>query len=302
MINKFDDMNIPEYSDKDFWDKITHKYVKGEYRREIGDEPENQLWNYFKYCLKTGNRYFFEHPLILALKVAFSNHSCVLKEGHEIYRARIDEEHKLRDEWLEYLCIKSRENCEKNTDNVCTPTEDEKTIAEIERIRRIKNRIESGFQGFDAEGSTAPPPEYAVEGRCNPQGVSYLYAALEEHTAVAEIRPFINDTISIGILKPLRDLNLVCLDYDPTGYVSDSLFNYIQMSFSEINKEKNDAYFITQYITSLIKSLGYDGIYFRSSLVKNGTNYVIFKPDDCLVVSSKLIDLYEVNYNYTQYK
>ena len=60
-----------------------------------------------------------------------------------------------------------------------------------EKIQGIKLRMESGFQGFDAEGSSAPPRGTTEAGRCNLEGVSYLYAALEEHTAIAEIRPFI---------------------------------------------------------------------------------------------------------------
>lgn len=131
-----------------------------------------------------------------------------------------------------------------------------------------------------------------------------MYASLEEHTAIAEIRPFIRDSISVAVLKPARDLHLVNFDFEPTAVVNgrDFLFNDIQRDFSKINKSQNGDYLITQFIASLIEHLGYDGLCFRSSLVKDGTNYVIFKPSDCPAVSSKLVYLSEVNYVYGQCK
>ena len=173
-----------------------------------------------------------------------------------------------------------------------------------EKTKEIKQRIESGFQGFDANGSSAPPKGKASAGRCNPEGISYLYAALEEHTAIAEIRPFIRDSISVAVLKPTRDLRLVNFDFEPTAVVNgrDFLFDDIRRDFSKINKTQNSDYFITQFIASLIEHLGYDGLCFRSSLVKDGTNYVIFNPSDCPATSSKLVYLSEVNYVYGQCK
>ena len=121
---------------------------------------------------------------------------------------------------------------------------------------------------------------------------------MEEHTAIAEIRPFIRDSISIAVLKPDRDLRLVNFDFEPTAVVNgrDFLFDDIRRDFARINKTQNGDYFITQFIGALIEHLGYDGLCFRSSLVKDGTNYVIFNPDDSPAISSKLFYLSEVNY------
>ena len=125
-----------------------------------------------------------------------------------------------------------------------------------------------------------------------------MYAALEEHTAIAEIRPFIRDSISVAVLKMTRDLHLVNFDFEPTAVVNgrNFLLNDIQRDFSKINKTQNGDYLITQFITSLVEHLGYDGLCFRSSLIKDGTNYVIFNPSDCPAISSKLVYLSEVNY------
>ena len=101
---------------------------------------------------------------------------------------------------------------------------------------------------------------------------------MEEHTAIAEVRPFFKDSISVAVLEPTRDLCLVNFDFEPTEVVNgrDFLFNDIQRDFSKINKTQSGDYLITQFIASLIEHLGYDGLSFRSSLVKDGTNYVIF--------------------------
>ena len=105
-------------------------------------------------------------------------------------------------------------------------------------------------------------------------------------------------------MKTTRDLCLVNFDFETTKVVNgkDFLFNDIQRDFAKINKTQNGDYLITQFIASLIEHLGYDGLCFRSSLVKDDTNYVIFNSSDCPAVSSKLVYLSEVNYVYGQCK
>ena len=66
-------------------------------------------------------------------------------------------------------------------------------------------------------------------------------------------------------------------------------FKYeIQEEFARVNKGQKSDYLITQYITSLVEHSGSSGLCFRSSLVEDGTNYVIFRPNDCEAVSSKI--------------
>lgn len=302
-------MDIPAYTDEVYWNSIIQQYIEG--RCWFALDIENHLWNYFKFCLKKNNPFFFQHPLIPLLESIFSKHVYVLHNGIEIYRAREDKDHCLWDEWQDYTridstpkAIKRLENRHVNEDIIQNQREQYEAFLNDARAQQIKARVESGFQGFDANGSSAPPYDKAIAGRCNPKGVAYLYAALEEHTAVAEIRPHIQDTISIAQLKPIRDLRLINFDYDPTAIIpgEDFLFHNIQMDFSVINKNKSDDYLVTQYMTALIEHLGYDGLCFRSSLVKNGTNYVIFNPANCSVISSNLCYLSEVRYVYQKCK
>ncbi len=304
-------MNRPSYENENFWNDIILQYINDRQKFVACLDIEYHFWNYFKYCLNKGNHYFFEHPLIQLLESEFANHTCILKSETTLFRARNDDQHKLWKEWNDYSQIlytpkilkriESRESSGVDTQKLW---KDYNEAINSSQIQLIKKRVESGFRGYDAKGSSAPPPDIAENGRCNPRGVSYLYVALEEHTAVAEIRPHIKDTISVASLQSIRDLKLVNFDYDPTETVEgkDFLFNNIQRDFALINRTKTDDYLITQYITALIAHLGYDGLSFRSSLVTDGTNYVIFDPNLCNVISSKLCFLSEVKYIYGECK
>ena len=300
-------MEFPAFTDDAYWTNVIDRYIQNDIKYSIWYNIEYYIWEYFKDCLKRNNRFFFDHPLLPVLKAEFKRNACTLLQGTAIYRARIDHNSKLWNEWNKYrriettpISLKRVEINEGATDKTAALWKEFEVFLNSEETQRIKQRIESGFQGFDASGSSAPPKGTASAGRCNPEGVSYLYAALEEHTAIAEIRPFIRDSISVAMLKPVRDLCLVNFDYEPTAIVNgkDFLFDDIRRDFARINKTQSDDYFITQFISALIEHLGYDGLCFRSSLVKDGTNYVIFNPDDSPAISSKLVYLSEVNYVY----
>ena len=305
-------MKFPAYTDDVYWTNVIKQYIQNNNKHPEWYNIEYYMWEYFKNCLKRNNRFFFENPLLPVLEGEFKRNEYKLSRGTAIYRARIDYDNKLWNEWNDYCRIESTPMQLKSLEKKGAVPDDKLTdfwkeyedFINSEKTQGIKRRIESGFQGFDAEGSSAPPRGTTEAGRCNLEGASYLYAALEEHTAIAEIRPFIKDSISVAVLEPTRDLCLVNFDFEPTEAVDgrDFLFNDIQRDFSKINKTPNGDYLITQFITSLVEHLGYDGLCFRSSLVKDGTNYVIFNPADCPAISSKLVYLSEVNYVCAQCK
>jgi len=302
-------MDIPAYNDDFAWYGIIAQYIEGKNKHSLWYNVEYHMWEYFKDCLKRKNRFFFQHPLLPLIEKEFTAHATTLPQGTMLYRARIDHNNKLWDEWNAYCSIeetpkmlRALEQRKLVGEEVCDLWEKHESFVNSDEALKIKTRVESGFQGYDASGSSAPPSGYARAGRCNPKGVSYLYAALEEHTAVAEIRPFIKDAISIAQLTPVCDLRLVNLDYDPTAVVSgkDFLYDHIRRDFARVNKSQDGDYLVTQFVAAFIEHLGYDGLCFRSSLVKDGTNYVLFNPGNCEAVSSKLCYLAEVNYVYAQ--
>lgn len=79
--------------------------------------------------------------------------------------------------------------------------------------------------------------------------------------------------------------------------ITDALWHNIRREFSAINKGNVDEYLITQFITALAQNAGYDGLRFRSSLVYEGANYVIFDGDVCPAISSKMYVIPRVKYD-----
>lgn len=304
-------VTAPEYSDFAYWDSITQQYIQGKHPFVLIPNIERQLWEYFKYCLKSQNRYFFQHPLIPVIKASFEKNIYILEKGTEMFRARNDDKHAIWNANWRYAEILSTP---KHLDSLRNMGYDSVKLEEMQanyinvlnasETKQFKEKLDRGFQGYDADDCGAPPSKKASAGRCNSEGVAYLYAAQEEHTAVAEIRPYVGDTISVATLQPKRDLRLVNLDYDPSATVSGAEFFYneIQQEFACVNRGQKTDYLITQYIAALVEYSGYDGLCFRSSLVEDGTNYLIFQPGDCKAVSSKICYLKGVQYQYFQFR
>ncbi|WP_439287803.1 RES family NAD+ phosphorylase [Lonepinella sp. BR2904] len=57
-------------------------------------------------------------------------------------------------------------------------------------------------------------------------------------------------------------------------------------------------YLPTQYVSEWIKSMGYDGIEFRSSLHKNGMNLTIFNPSKFLALDVAVYDIRDSQFQY----
>jgi hypothetical protein len=136
-----------------------------------------------------------------------------------------------------------------------------------------------------------PPSNESKDGRANPKGISYFYAASNPKTAITEIRPNKNECVSVATFKIKKDVFLVDLrnpkrTISPFGLDDDELmliFKHIpflihlcdslSMPVLPGNAELN--YLPTQYLCELIKVNKINGIVFKSSLEK-GDNYVFF--------------------------
>lgn len=154
----------------------------------------------------------------------------------------------------------------------------------------------SNFWGYSARDSDAPPKN-SKHGRVNPEGISYLYTALDANTAISEIQPTIGQMVSVAKIKTLRSLNIFKFDFfkafkgagimkSTPAQVSELLgisfwnlrefFDLVSELFSKPATGNYQNYYATQYISEFIKSKGLDGIEYKSSLRKSGTNVVLF--------------------------
>ncbi|AQY42328.1 MULTISPECIES: RES domain-containing protein [Bacillus] len=165
----------------------------------------------------------------------------------------------------------------------------------------------------------APPEEKILKsGRANPVGIRVLYTAIDEETAVAEVRPWKSAKVTIASVKPKEPLKLVDL-----SKVSDRMDKILKSPFSveniyneltalnvlsnldkalskPVSPDTSELDYIpSQYLTEYIKFLGYDGVIFRSSLGP-GENYVFYEQENKFwMPKSKLnveiLELYEVS-------
>lgn len=169
----------------------------------------------------------------------------------------------------------------------------------------------SDEQGFSEEYMGAPPKGQASSGRINPEGISCLYLASKEEVAIHEIRAAAYDYITIGKFKLKKNVHVV--DIELIDKISP--FKGIDYTQHAINKKhlsriarevtkplrpqatKLD-YLPVQYICDYLKSQGYSGIKYKSTMCSDGYNVAIFDEDlfECIEVS--VVDINELNYTY----
>ena len=77
---------LPSFEAKDFWESELKRYVDSN-AHSFGDN--GGVWEYFKHCLQTQNRFFFQNPLIPIIVKRFEKNAITINSGTQLYRARI---------------------------------------------------------------------------------------------------------------------------------------------------------------------------------------------------------------------
>lgn len=146
-----------------------------------------------------------------------------------------------------------------------------------------------------------PPKKKVSNGRANPIGIPYLYVASTIDTAIAEIRSYKGEIITVAKLEMTDDLELADLR-NPKSTISpfeleeeelELIYKnlpFIELLGKELSKpviprEANLEYLPSQYLSELLKHIGFHGIIYKSS-VSFGDNYVIF--DDKKLVAKEI--------------
>ena len=166
--------------------------------------------------------------------------------------------------------------------------------------KRGKELENSLFQGYDEKNSFVPPANsIRFEGRVNKRHQIVLYTASSTNGAIAEINPNISNVVSVATIEIKERLHLFNIAHNNMGIEADTQHktNWIQkfiLDLAEcfysvyINKED---YYLSQYVGTYIKTLGFDGIrYFSSKNESNISesalyNYAIFNYDKCRAFS-----------------
>ncbi len=157
------------------------------------------------------------------------------------------------------------------------------------------------------EDMLAPPPEITAQGRINPKGIPYLYLASDENTAIAEVRPWVGEWISVAKISLNQKISIV--NFTSGNLLADNssnqeqtaadvtwdLFNFL---FSRPVTEKDELeYLHTQYIAESIKTAEFHGIAY-DSLLGSGYNLAIFDQSLVTVEEVYLSKLKKVKYEY----
>ncbi len=172
-----------------------------------------------------------------------------------------------------------------------------------------RSRI-SDENGIAVEAMGNPPKDKATGGRANPKGISYLYLADNIVTSLYEARATLFDFVTVGDFKLKEDIKILNLrkpENDPIIWaeqeaISDYLtyipfINTLQRELSlPIRKlDKEIDYLPTQYLSEFIKSIGYDGVEFQSSLDSKGYNLAVFNPDKFKCVKTSIYEIENID-------
>jgi hypothetical protein len=262
------------------------------------------LWKQFENELINNNRYFPKSELLPIFENLAKEAKCYLNKNTKLYRARkfiendfTPEVYPLIQDIMNYLNnpdrLPNKKGISDFTDIIDSiPIE----IWETDYLNKY-NLQNTVFWGFNAEQSDANPKPN-ISGRINPVGISYLYTAKNIDTAISEIQPTIEHIISVAEIRTLKRLNIFNFDYPDTYKNSEIMnktpddieeqlninsfwdlgvfFNTLSDLFSRPITENSEYYLTTQYLSELIKKMGFDGIKYKSSLKKDGYNIVLF--------------------------
>ncbi|MFK5947420.1 MAG: RES family NAD+ phosphorylase [Methylococcales bacterium] len=160
-----------------------------------------------------------------------------------------------------------------------------------------------------------PLIDSATEGRVNSKGIPYLYVASDKETAMAEARPWLGALVTACYLKVKKDIKI--LDFSvghgknnfsiyfkesPTKEeIVDAVWLEIDNAFSKpikVTDTKSD-YAPTQIIAEFIKSKGYDGIAYKSSL-HDGYNIALFDMDVADIINCKLFKTSNIKFEFEE--
>jgi hypothetical protein len=179
------------------------------------------------------------------------------------------------------------------------------------RSKFYRARICRDNRGFTIDEMGAPPKGYATAGRANPAGISCLYLADTNKTALNEIRAGVYDYVAIGefILKEdIQVVNLTMVDQiSPFWGIDNTLHAVNKKHLRKIGDDiakplrRHDStldYLPTQYISDYIKSKGFEGLEYKSTMNKDGYNLAIF--DQKLFECNSVVtyDIRELEYKY----
>ncbi len=151
----------------------------------------------------------------------------------------------------------------------------------------------------------------ASEGRVNSKGIPCLYVASDKETAMSEVRPNLDSILSVGEFNPTRELKVIdftkhqgkmslFLKEPNEKQKTEAVWTDIDNAFSTpiTNTDFNSDYVPTQIISEFIKTLGYDGIVYKSSFRKEGYNIALFDLNIATISKCNIFKVTDINFSF----
>ena len=269
----------------------------------------------------------------------------ILREGWEVFSDRVDDEHaeeiltsiwpgyvgeylrhgsnlwrQVRDEWEslkkslmhDWRFFHNGKLVGEGVERLLDPWVEVLASSLASRSWRRARIQQSRDDPFAQNAMGAPPPDKARAGRANPPGISHLYVASDETTAVAEVRAEPGEwvtvatveipPVSLRVLDLTRDVRVVDPFVHEDLHQALVLRELLQIFSYELSRPVRPTdheidYVGTQFISEYFRNQGFSGIVYPSALA-SGTNAVFFDPavatiTGCVqrVVWSKSVDV-----------
>lgn len=175
----------------------------------------------------------------------------------------------------------------------------------------------SDKSGFPCKKMGNPPIDLASSGRANPKGISYLYVADSLETSMYETRASLFDYVTVGEFKLTEDIKILNLrnPKDDPIYWSEieEVENYLiyipfiqtlqkELSLPIRKRDQILDYIPTQYISEFIKSLGFDGVEYQSSLNSDGYNIAIFNSEKLECFKTNVYEIKDIKLTHGKIK
>jgi hypothetical protein len=158
-----------------------------------------------------------------------------------------------------------------------------------------------------------PLPYAAQEGRVNPKGIPCLYVSNDKETAMAEVRPWIGSSVSVGQFRTMHKLTLVDFsvahDTKPNFFFEEpppeerekAIWAMVDRAFSRpLTSDPSTAEYVpTQVISEFFKTKGFDGVVYKSQL-GSGFNLALFDLASADLVNCALYPVESVSFKFGQ--
>jgi RES domain len=156
-----------------------------------------------------------------------------------------------------------------------------------------------------------PRVNRACEGRANPKGISYLYLATQQKTAIAEVRPWIGSYVSIAQFALNREIRVVnCVSGERSTMVYShepgpeererAVWQDIDRAFSQPVTSTDDTadYAPTQVLAEFFRESNLDGIAYGSSL-GSGHNLALFDAGVAELLNCNLVQIDRIELDFS---